>query len=120
MAKKRTRTKRDAPGADHNSAPAGVSSLSDDEQRALFQKHREAFAAAKAKLASVTGDLRNVRKRIKADGFTVAMVEDALALATPEGEERIRTEHARRLTVCRWLGMELAVAASAQANAFEQ
>ena len=121
MAKKRgrPRTRRDAPGADagpgHNSG--SVEGLSDNEQRALFARDRDAYIVAKTKLDTATADLRNVRKRILADGFTVIMVQDAIAIASPEGEAKVRDELRRRLTVARWFGMELGLAANAEAAA---
>ena len=113
------KTKADAPGASdggigegHNGPPA----LTEDEQRALFLRDKDAFEIADGKLATATAELRNIRKRIKADGFTVVQIKAAIALETPEGEERIRGEIQERLQAAMWVGVPW----GAQLDLFEQ
>jgi hypothetical protein len=114
---RKAKTKPDAPGADdadvgHNGGPK----LTGDEERALFLRDKDAFKIAQGKLDAATADVRNVRKRIKADGFTVVQVKAAIALETPEGEERIRAEIQERLQAAMWVGVPW----GAQLDLFEQ
>jgi len=103
------KTKANAPGAGP-AMPAGnnmAKTLSDDEQRALFLRDKDALKSARAKVRSATAEVRNVCKRIKSDGFKVLQVEVAIALENEHGEAEQRAEIAMRLQAAKWLGLAL-------------
>ena len=116
----RKKTKPDAPGADagvgHNSGESEFEELTDDEVRALFLRDKDAFKVAQGKLDAATAEVRNVRKRIKADGFTVVQIKAAIAMETPEGEALIRDEIHERLQAAMWVGVPW----GAQLDLFDQ
>lgn len=103
------KTKANAPGAAAVQAETksliGDNSLTDKERQDLFLKHVGLLAAAKDKLANVVAGVRNAKKRIKGDGFTVAQVEDAIEMQTPEGEEKIKALIEESLQAARWVGV---------------
>lgn len=105
----RPKTKPDAPGAAkvqaETKAMIGDNSLTDKERQELFLKDKAALAAAKGKLEKVVAEVRNVKKRIKADGFTVAQVEAAIEMETPEGEEKVKAKIEAQLEAARWVGV---------------
>lgn len=79
--------------------------LTEMEKQDLFLSCKTALATAKGKLAKVVADVRNVKKRIKADGFTVAQVEAAILMETAEGEEKLRVEMQELLQAAKWVGV---------------
>lgn len=101
----RPKTKPDAPGAAGVKGLGHNSGLTDDEKRALFLKDKAALTDHKKRLAAVVADIRNVKKRIKADGFTVLQVEQAIEAETAEGEAKIKTKTAETLQAMRWIGV---------------
>lgn len=79
--------------------------LTEMEKQDLFLSCKTALATAKGKLAKVVADVRNIKKRIKADGFTVKQVEAALLMETAEGEEKLRVEMQELLQAAKWVGV---------------
>lgn len=78
--------------------------LTDSERQELFIRDKAAFQVAKAKLDTATADLRNVRKRIKADGFSITQILTGIACSTPEGEADVKAQIAERLQAALWVG----------------
>lgn len=95
----------------HNGGPE----LSEDEKRTLFVRDKNAFKSAKEKVDLAVSALRNVRKTIKADGFTAAQVIAAIAMESTEGEEKIRSE----LVQTMWAARAIGVAWGSQLEMFE-
>jgi hypothetical protein len=85
-------------------ATLGHNEAGGDEQRALFlsdvAKRKKLIEAKDAAVAA----LRNNAKSIKADGFTVAQVDFAIRIQTPEGEESARDKMAREVEAAKWSG----------------
>jgi hypothetical protein len=105
-AKPAPKTKRSAPGAAAvQDAAAADDSLTDKEREDLFLKDVDSLATAKEKLAKVVADVRNVKKRIKSHGFTVAQVETAIEMDTPEGEAKVKERMEETLQAARWCGV---------------
>jgi hypothetical protein len=88
-------------------AKPGHNEAGDDERRALFlsdvAKRKRLLEAKDAAVAA----LRNHAKSIKADGFTVAQVNFAIRLQTPEGEEAAREKIANEIQSAKWVGSPL-------------
>jgi hypothetical protein len=85
------------PGIGHNQAD-------DDERRALFLNHvSKRKRLIEAKDAAVAA-LRDDAKSIKASGLTVAQVEVAIRMQTPEGESAVRERIASELQAAKWVG----------------
>jgi hypothetical protein len=88
-------------------AKPGHNEAGDDERRALFLSD----VAKRKKLLegkdSAVAALRNHAKSIKADGFTVAQVDFAIKLQTPEGEESAREKLANEIQSAKWVGSPL-------------
>lgn len=89
------------PGAGHNSE------LTDDQKQALwFQDHKPKLVSLKEQIASLTGDLRNQYKKVKADlGLKKADVDFALKLADDDGE--LVEQQRRQMMLARWEGHAL-------------
>jgi hypothetical protein len=107
---RKPKTKRNVPGAAAIGDNSGIEApleLSADERRQLFLRDVEQYGEAKAALASATADVRNARKRAKADGFTRTELEAAVAMHDPAGEERVRMEVLERLRAAKWMGAAL-------------
>lgn len=79
--------------------------LTDMELQDLFLADKNALISGKEKLDKAVAAIRNIKKRIKSNGFTVKMVEAAILMETEEGEEKIRTETAQLLQAAKWVGV---------------
>jgi hypothetical protein len=107
------RTKPGVPGSSGNK-PAkrgpgdnGPAPLTDDERRDLFLKHAEKLDVGKRGLTTAQTRLREIKALLKADGFSVKAVEDALLMDTPEGEAKIRDRLAATIEAARYKGSAL-------------
>lgn len=85
-----------SPGNGHNS------DLTDDEAATLHFHHVGEYEKALAAKKSADADLRNVAKRIKAEGGSVTAVKSSILLKTPEGEEKFKAEYEQMQLVARW------------------
>jgi len=83
------------------------SKLTDDERRSLFLKHKGKLEGAKREVDSARADLREVKAKLKADGFAVKAVEDAILMETPEGEAKVRDRLAQSIEAARYVGASL-------------
>lgn len=80
----------------------------DREEKALFLHHMPLIKAARDRVASATGDLRNLYKKAKAEGnFTKADFDTAFALETAEKEAKARARIARELKIARIVGSSM-------------
>lgn len=92
-----------APEKGHNSD--GALELSEAQRQDLFLSHKNALITVKGKLTTAVANVRNIKKKIKADGYTVQQVEAAILMETEEGEAKIRAETADILQAARWVGV---------------
>ena len=79
----------------HNSNKAkdlGSKELTEGERRELFLKDLASYQKSLAAKKTADADLRDVGKRIKADGFTLAQIITAVALEEPQGEDKVRQQ----------------------------
>jgi hypothetical protein len=82
----------------------GPDPLTDDERRTLFLKHMNALDVDKRALTTAQTNLRQTKAMLKADGFAVRAVEDALLMATPEGEAKVCGQLAATIEAARYKG----------------
>lgn len=92
-----------APEKGHNSD--GSLELSEAQRQELFLSHKNALITVKGKLTTAVANVRNIKKKIKADGYTVEQVEAAILMETEEGEAKIRAKTADILQAARWVGV---------------
>jgi hypothetical protein len=78
--------------------PIGHNIVSLDAQRAKFLKfqHMRQLIAAKAKLTTANGELRALRKQIKAEGSKLSQIEDMIKAQTEEGRLSMMAEMQER------------------------
>lgn len=101
---RKNKAKRAAsPEKGHNSD--GALELSEAQRQDLFLSHKNALITVKGKLATAVANVRNIKKKIKADGYTVRQVEAAILMETEEGEAKVRAETADILQAARWVGV---------------
>lgn len=94
-----------APKAQNpETSPLGsnVRELSEDEKRALFLQNIVQLEALNVKAKSVNADIRNLRKRIKSEGFAPEQVNYALFLRKTDQGAALEL-HRQALQVARWL-----------------
>jgi uncharacterized membrane protein len=96
-----------APPKAAAAAAAGDEALTDAEKRELFRTHKTAFDKAKRALQTAQANLREVKANLKADGFTVRAIEDAILMATPEGEAKVRERLAATIQAAVWEGSDI-------------
>jgi hypothetical protein len=89
----------DPPASGHN---AEAVAQAEADRQALYIKHRDYLAAAEAALVEAREARKQVKARLKADGFTVKEIEFGAKLATPEGERKARDELQRMIRVARY------------------
>lgn len=90
---------QDAPAAGHND-------LTDDQKQALLLQGVGKIEKLEAQKASLIADIRNERKRLKADGFAKEEVDYALWLRkSDDGEASARIE--MQIRIARWTGHAL-------------
>lgn len=85
----------------HNSRNS-LEGLTDDQQRALLFQHLGPIAEKKEDMASLNGELRNLYKKAKADGFSKKEIDFALALISKDQDE-MSDEHKQRMRIARWV-----------------
>lgn len=81
------------------------SDLNDDERHALHLRHVREYQVGLAAKKKADAELKNVGKRIKAEGDSVAKVKKTILAQTPEGEAELRAEMEETLQVLRWSGV---------------
>lgn len=81
------------------------SELTDDERHALHLRHVREYQVGLAAKKKADAELKNVGKRIKAEGDSVAKVKKTIQAQTPEGEAELRAEMEETLQVLRWSGV---------------
>jgi hypothetical protein len=95
----------DAPGPGHNSGADSAperTELTDDQKQVLYFQWKKKIVAAREQMASLTGELRNAYKGLKADlGITKKEADFALALDNDEKGEMIES-HRRMMELARW------------------
>jgi len=96
--------------AESGSAPSGAtpghnSALSDDERQALHWEHVRDYEVVLAAKKKADADIKNVGKRIKAEGDSVAKVQITIALRTPEGEAAFKARIQEEMEVAAWNGV---------------
>ncbi len=101
----KNKPKDETPGAGHNS----TAGLSDAERQALHFRHVKEYSGALAIKKKADADLKNVCKRIKAEGDSVDKVKLTIALETPEGEAALRAKMAEMQEVAAWNGVGIQV-----------
>jgi uncharacterized protein (UPF0335 family) len=111
MMAKRERKPKSKNGADKQ-APAAVGSvpgdnggpgaLTDDERRALLLQGIGKLEGLIEQKDEVVADIRNERKRLKADGFESYEIDYALALRKKDPAEQL-AQHLRQMRIARWL-----------------
>ena len=94
-----------APKKGHNTNGNGDPELTEMQRRDLFLSHKNALITLKGKMETAVSNVRNAKKKIKADGFTVRQVEAAILMETEEGEEKLRAETAELAQAARWVGV---------------
>jgi uncharacterized protein (UPF0335 family) len=83
------------PGVGHNE-------LTDEQKTALLLQGVVKIERMRAEMASINADIRNVRKTLKADGFTKAEVDYAIFLRASKPEDA--TEQVRmQIRLAQWL-----------------
>lgn len=88
-----------------NGSVPGNNTVPDDaDLREAFVSHVSKFRAATAKLETARKGLREVKAELRMVGFTVAQIEVAILLDTPEGETKIRNQIAANIRAARWMG----------------
>lgn len=99
--KKKTEDKTSEAGVGHNS----VKELSGEERQALHYRHVKEYELSLSAFKAAQADLRQVGKRVKAGGGSVAAIKLTLALRTPEGEEAFRARMAEETEIAYWSGV---------------
>lgn len=96
----------DSNGIGHNGGPP---ELTEDQLQALFHQHLKKVRRFKEQIAGLSGELRAAYKLAKAEvGHDArAMIEDALALESEEGQAKMEAEIARKARVAVWMGLPL-------------
>jgi hypothetical protein len=92
----------DSNGVGHNSgddAPLTTGELTDEQRQVLWFGAKRKIVSFKESIASITGELRNEYKKLKADlGLLKSDVDFALSLEDEDAEET----HRRRMMLARW------------------
>lgn len=101
----KNKPKDDTPGKGHNSR----TQLTDAERQALHFRHVKDYEAGLAVKKKADADFKNVAKRIKAEGGSVAAVKLTIELQTPEGEAAMRARLAEMQEVAVWNGVGIQV-----------
>lgn len=119
-ATKKTEKKSRAPQAP-GSVP-GHNALSDEDEKRLHQRHVSEYESALTVKKTADADLKNVAKRIKAEGGSVASVKRTIALRTPEGEAAFKAEMAEMAKLARWsgVGIQLDLLEVAEPNSIDR
>ena len=93
------------------------STLTDDEQKALFFQHRKSYQTALAAKKKADAALLDTAKKAKAElsKNAVHMIKTAIELESDEGSEKLKERIERELQVARWLGLPV----GAQGSLFE-
>lgn len=89
----------------HNSAGAGQE-MSDEQEQALFLRHKAKIAALLEKQQTALSNLRNAYKEAKGDGFTKREFELAFALEKDDDNKLVQ-QRRRETTIARWLNHPL-------------
>jgi hypothetical protein len=95
--------KRGRPPNPAKAAP-GHNEAGDDERRALFLNHVAKRKRLLENKDTAVAALRNDAKTIRADTFTVAQVDFAIKLQTPEGEGSAREKLSDEIQAAKWAG----------------
>lgn len=92
----------DSNGVGHNSgddAPLSTGELTDEQRQVLWFGAKRRIVSFKESIASITGELRNEYKKLKAElGLLKSDVDFALTLEDEDAEET----HRRRMMIARW------------------
>jgi hypothetical protein len=83
------------------------SELTPDEKRALHIAHIKEYTVAADALKKAQAKIKNVGKRIKAEGGSVAQVKQSILAQTPEGEAALKADMESTAQVLRWAGVEV-------------
>lgn len=83
------------------------SELTPEEKQALHFAHIKEYQVADAALKKAQAEIKNVGKRIKAEGGSVAQVKKSIQAMTPEGEAALKAEMEDTAQVLRWAGVEV-------------
>lgn len=105
-----SRNKAKAPSAKAPSADGEVSishnePLTDEQLQALFEQHKKHYEAALADKKKADADFKNVCKRAKGEGVSIADIRLAIDLEGEGGVEKLREKIAAQHRVARWFGL---------------
>lgn len=78
-----------------------------EEDKALFLHHMPLVAAGRDKVTKAVNALRTLYKTAKSDGFLKVDFDDAFQMQGADGQKKAKAAIARRLTIARYLGLEL-------------
>lgn len=78
-----------------------------EEDKALFLHHMPLIAAGRDAITKATNKLRTLYKTAKSDGFVKLDFDDAFQMQGADGQKKAKAAIARRLTIARYLGLEL-------------
>jgi hypothetical protein len=90
-----------------NEAPRKNSELTEDERRALHFRHCAEFESALAAKKKADAGVKNVGKRIKAEGDSVGKCKKTIQARSPQGEAELRAEIEQTAEVLRWSGVQV-------------
>jgi uncharacterized protein (UPF0335 family) len=96
------RKKEEDPGPGHNSQSEPETSLTEDQRRALLLQGVAKIERLQESLESIKGDIRNVRKALKSDGFDRFEVDYALRLRKADETEEL-DKRRREARIAKWL-----------------
>lgn len=94
------KTERKKRGGSSTPAPT----LSNDQKRESFLHHRTAWTGWRGKVKALAEIEKDVKKALKADGFTVEEFKVADDLTTVKGEAKVKASVETRLRVAAWIG----------------
>ena len=96
------------PSADNEAVEPGHNqpkvALSEDQQRAIFFKHRSDYEKSVNAQKAAAADLKMVVKRIKSEGTRLADIKLAISLGDPQASTAMRERLERDLQIARWVG----------------
>ena len=96
--------KAKAPKGPTNKPQVAKEPLTDEQQQALFFRHKRDYEKALEAKKAADAALKNVAKLIKAEGTHLFEIKVAIKLEDPEGSADLRERIERELKVARWVG----------------
>ncbi len=96
--------KAKAPKGPTNKPQVAKEPLTDEQQQALFFRHKRDYEKALEAKKAADAALKNAAKLIKAEGTHLSDIKVAIKLEDPEGSAELRERIERELKVARWVG----------------